>query len=722
MRRTVSVCLSFSVLFLSITGESQLTLAADLGSTANSGDSTSQQLEEVVVTAQKRQERLQDVPISLSVVSGADLDQSTYAGINDALNTVPGIAAFKNSQQQTGTLLSFRGVSAAGALASGASTVAYYVDSVPFGMIRTALVPDPDVYDLQRIEVLRGPQGTLYGANALNGVVRVITNDPDLERFDFKARAFTSTTDGGGVNYGGDFAANVPIVDNVLGARFTLSDEQDSGWVNSALATHVNDGQMLNARLKLAYHPIENLTVDLSAWHSQQSAGAPSSGDSNYNNQSSLPQPLETKFDAYGARITYEFPSATLSSMTSYVNYRNDNLFDYSPAFNAPYEADTNLTSRVFAEELNVASRNTGPWTWSAGAMFRDDRDTTFQDLLYPSPVPVLYPQPYWLRAPLDDFADTSRSWAGFGELGRRFAEGKLGVTVGLRYFHDSQGTEPVAPGTGPVPPPNAITQATSSAATPRATLSWYAAQNLTAYASYSQGFRSGVPQDELVGSAYPPLKPDRLHNYEVGAKGSLFDGKLVYEADAFYTRWIDIQQSIDVPINNINVLVLTNAGDASGEGVEFSVTGRPISPLSITATFGWNNLHFTETILSGGAVVFPEGSRPNISPEYTGGLAAKYSIPLGASGNKFVISAAGNYISPLNTTYLTAGTVESNSYLVTRASLGLETRDHWVVNLFVDNANNYNGSQQPNPFLPQWDTRIQPRTFGVQLNYRLAP
>jgi len=156
-------------------------------------------LEEIVVTAQKREQRLQDVPISMSVTTGADLDKSSIQSVSDALGLIPGVAVNVNGQGGE-SKLTIRGVSAAGALFAGPSPIGYYLDSVPFGLVGSAVVPDSNSYDLDHIEVLRGPQGTLYGASALNGVVRVLTNDAQLNDFDFKARATSSTTSSGGGN------------------------------------------------------------------------------------------------------------------------------------------------------------------------------------------------------------------------------------------------------------------------------------------------------------------------------------------------------------------------------------------------------------------------------------------------------------------------------------------------------------------------------------------
>src|SRR5687767_1647963 len=154
-----------------------------IGATLAAENKDVRPLEEIIVTAQKREERLQDVPISISVLSGAELDQLTSDGVLEALERVPGVVATA-PMAGSGAQLTVRGVSAGGATFNGSSPIAYYLDSVPFGLVKTAIVPDSNIYDLNRVEVLRGPQGTLYGASAQNGVVRVLTNDANPNEFE----------------------------------------------------------------------------------------------------------------------------------------------------------------------------------------------------------------------------------------------------------------------------------------------------------------------------------------------------------------------------------------------------------------------------------------------------------------------------------------------------------------------------------------------------------
>lgn len=689
---------------------------AEISDRSSEGETRQAALSEVVVTAEKRLERQQDVPISLSVLGGADLDKSTFAGVTEALNTVPGVAAVAEQLGSGGTVLTIRGVSASGPEYGGASTVAYYVDSVPFGMIRSALLPDPNVYDLQQIEVLRGPQGTLYGANALNGVIRVLTNEPDLTHFDFKSHGAVSSTEGGGENYDGDLAVNIPIIEGRLAARAVVGDDHESGWIDSPVQNHINNSENTNARFKLNAQLTDELTVGLSTWHSQSRYGAPSQSEGDDRVLAVNSQPMYIQFNAYGAKINYDASAFSVSSMTSYLVYDNSSVLDYTP-FGADETATSTFASRVFSEELNVTSNNSGPWRWAIGGMYRNDKEVNQQFIL-------VYPEPT-SYVPFDHFADTSKSGAVYGEIGQRFFQDTFHWTLGLRYFHDDEGTQALLPLPSPTVP-TSVVSATSKATTPRAVLTWLPNRHFTGYLSYSQGFRSGVPQDELVGSIIPdfaPLRPDKLTNYEVGVKGDIWGQLLSYDAALFYMKWDSIQQQVYVrdPIAGY-VYVLINGNSASGEGAELSLKSRPVDGLIFSADLGWNNLHFDSSVYSAGALLFPEGSRPNYSPEYTGGLAAQYLFPI-AAGYKGLFSISGNYTSALNTTYVTQlanGNLKANSLLLTRARLGVEFPDHWTAALFVDNALNYNGSQIPYPGVPDWSARARPRTYGLQVDYHL--
>jgi outer membrane receptor protein involved in Fe transport len=670
-------------------------------------------LDEIVVTAQKRAQRMQDVPISMSVMAGTELDKSSIQSVTDALSLVPGVATNVNGQGGQ-TRLTVRGVTAGGSLFAGSSPIGYYLDSVPFGLVRSAVEPDANTYDLNRIEVLRGPQGTLYGASALNGVVRVLTNDADLNEFDFKARTGASTTDSGGGNWRGDMAVNMPIVEGKLAARLVVGQEHDSGWINSALKNNTNDSDLKNIRLKVTAQPIDDLTIKLSGVHEEANFGAPPVATNDFS-ASTKDQPIASRYSAYDMKVDYQAPWFSVSSASSYFTYLNDGSLDVAPGVDTP-PLTTRLSSRVFAEEINLNSKLDGPWRWSAGAFYRSARDNTYQTLgnLIPAPVSA---------------ADTSRSWAAFGELGRRFLDNQLELAVGARYFHDDVGLEQLILFGEPPGTPLLRTNTPFKATTPRAVLTWFPNHDFTAYASYSEGFRSGFPQSELVQLVAPtfaPVRPDKLHNYEIGGKGNLFGNRLSFDAALYYMKWNDIQQTLGIPVPGSTAYIVANVNgkSASGVGVDFAVTARPIEGLSLGFNFSWNGLSEDSAVLSGGELLFPAGSRIDDSPAYTIGANAQYSFPFGSTGWTGQLEALARYTSLQTTTSVSSGSglpplvVESNNITTGRTSFSVSAPSHWRVMLYSDNVTNNRGVPLASN-TPFTSVSMQPRTTGVQVDYR---
>ena len=367
------------------------------GATDSTDDKTGMaSLQEIVVTAQKREERLQDVPIAITVLQGKLLDESSAVSLFDALGNVPGVAitgAQNAALQGGGAQLTIRGVTAGAPSLAGTSPIAYYLDGVPFGLVKSAVVPDLAPYDLNRVEVLRGPQGTLYGASAEDGVVRVITNNPDLENFDIKTRLSDGTTQHGGDNYQGDLAVNVPIIEDKLAARAVVGQEYLSGWIDSPVRNHVNDERLTTARLKVDALPTNDLSIGVEAWHSQSNYGAPSLSLNNDTITATQPEPTDIKFNMYGLRIGYDFHSFSVNSMSGYIDYDSDNYFDISPVGPLigvtfpeqpsfpPLEHNV-LNSKVFSEEINLASERLDEWRWTAGLSYRDAKDQLLQQFI----------------------------------------------------------------------------------------------------------------------------------------------------------------------------------------------------------------------------------------------------------------------------------------------------------------------------------------------------
>lgn len=690
--------------------------AADAAGDQGSGDQ-GPKLQEVVVTAQKREERLQDVPISLSVLSTSQLESPSVTSVADALNQVPGVATFSDFQTG-GTQVTVRGVTASGPLAAGSSPVGYYVDSVPWGMVIASIAPNENAYDLARVEVLRGPQGTLYGASSEGGLVRVLTNDPKLDAFELKSRVTGFAMDGGGGSYGGDAAVNVPIVDGKLAARAVVGYEDLGGWIDSNTATNVNTAILRNYRLKIAAEPVDGLSIGLSGWSEYDHYGAPSISNNNNQNNASVPQPSDIHFDSYGLNIGYTTSQFSVSSESSYLYYSNSSVSDVSTTGGTAFLGYTellDLTSTVLSEELVLNSAPGSAWVWTAGAIYRDEQDRLYQT------VDLNGSGPYFFGF---NYGWTSKSYAIYGDIGRRFFHDTLEWILGARYFSDDVGTEQLAPDFGEAPGTPLIRQSEHfNATTPRAVLQWYPNSDLMVYTSYSQGFRSGQPQTPAALQAAPglaPLKPDKLSNYEIGAKGDLMDKRLSMDLAVYYMDWRDIQQQIVVLYGaaQIPVAALVNGQSASGMGVDFSVTVRPLHGLDLGITSSWNNLTLDAPVYSGGVLIFNQGDRLNYSPEYTGSAFANYSFQIGA-GLTGLFAASGNYTSKMEL-HSVGFASEGDALLIGRASFSLSWADHWQATAFVNNFNNERGHYpEVGAGLDVLTPRIPPRTFGIQAEYK---
>ena len=693
-----------------------------------------QGLEEVIVTAQRRAEQLQDVPISITVLRTEELDRSSDRGVADAINRVPGVInAVSSTTARNGTsagTVVVRGVGPD----QGAATTAYYLDSIPFGFVRRFYQPDATAYDLERVEVLRGPQGTLYGLSSLNGVVRVLTKDANLNDFEFKTRTSVSSTEDGSESYRADAALNVPIVEGKVGARAVVGYQEIGGWIDKPFKKDANDAQIENYRLKINAQPTEQFGVGLFAWLSRADVGAPPSTSDGLHSQSLVEEPSSTDYDAYGLKLRYDFSKASLVSMSSYIDYTNPAKVDFAPFTVVTQYLNLGFDSEVFSQEVTLSSLDDGPWRWSVGGIYRDAKDGLYTTRTNPA-TGALVP-PY--IAPTIQ-STTSESFAVFGEATREFLEGRWELTLGLRYFEDSVEDREESRLTfigGTVPPPGSApgvslinTSNDFDHTAPRVVLSWHPGEETTLYLSYGEGFRSGLNQLPTVRFAapqFPAADPDVLKNYEVGIKGSLGDRRFNYEAAVFFMDWQDVQQSLSVVVLQPNVIqsAFINAESASGMGAEFSLTAIPIDGLTLSASYSWNDLAFDRDVMnltSGGVpfVQFAEGDRLNFSPEYTASGGADYTFNFGDSGYQGRLSASVSRIAKQISARSNATTLfYADDVSLVRASVGIESATHWSAAFFADNLTNEEGISR-DQFSSRWNTYLRPRTIGVQFEYR---
>ena len=721
---------------------------------ASTGSST---VGEVIVTAQKRSESLQKVPISVTVLGGKLLDKQGQGGTLEALQQTPSITT---SMSDAGgmTQVSIRGVAPAIAFGDGSTTVGYYVDGVPFSLVRSAAVPNTDDYDLSSIEVLRGPQGTLYGATSLNGVVNINTNDANPSHFDAKARVGAATTEGGGLSYRGDAEVNIPIIQDKLAIRLVVGDEHEGGWINipNIGQKNANTTDDTTLRLKIDIRPIDNLKIDLTAWNSHDLEAEPAFAINGIQPYTYVASPSVTNYNAYNGKIVYDLPFASISSSTSYIGLSQTVFTDYSAEVTtnananektANYELISRLPASILSEEFLINSRNSGPWRWQAGVFYRDEHNDVFQTL-----------PAFWggtVAAPNNDyFRDETIQTAYFGEITRTLDDDHFEVTAVLRDFHDSYGTYTFG-GINNPSPSNPLQfldydsqHATAHAVTPRFVLSWLPNPNTTLYATYSEGFRSGLEQNPLVVSepgnpfTEPPANPDKLKNSEIGAKGRLWNNLITYDVSLYYIKWLDIQENGEAQSCNANGCVpvggTINGKSASGPGVDLSLGYHPFKGLDFGFDFSENHLVNDANVYPAGVGVGPnngavylKGQRTPYSPEYTADAHVDYGWPLNEQLDAKA-SLSGNYRSQevaiypsLQATGIGYSSCNNGNYCynsgsptLVNASFEIANHNNQTVRLYATNLTNWNGLVTP-AYVENTAFRNRPRTFGIQFEVK---
>lgn len=663
-------------------------------------------LEEVIVTAQKRTQRLIDTPISVGVLSGQALDQSSARGVADALNQVGGVSV---SETRPGDVqIVVRGVLSG--RATGTSATAYYMDEVPVAFINTASLPDSNAFDLARVEVLRGPQGTLYGANALAGVVRVLSNDADVSALEIKGRARVSRTHGHGDNDAGDLVVNVPVISGKLAMRGVASYSDHGGFISSALdgGSDINDVREQSYRLKANYQPTDDLGIRLGVAHSAIDAGAPSHAQDSFTTRFASNQYDERDTNLYNLVAEYQWSGFSLLSSTGYVDYTYGGVTDLLLAGTTRLPAFLGGNLDSFSEEVRLSSHLDGPWRWSAGIFYKDTTEKVRQD-------PLLSFIPGILNLQFD-----SESHAVFGDVTRAFINGRVELTGGLRYFEDRfAATQFSGFFPGPAIQPQ---QDTFDKLTWRALLGFRPRRNAMLYGSVATGFRSGRNQSFSAlafDPTLPTITPDSLITYELGTKGRRLGGTFSYETAIYYTVWDDIQQSLIIPAGFNGYL---NAGKASGLGLDASIALQPSDSLSFNLSVGWNDLRLDENVRSGTVTLFEKGARINDSPEWTGSVGVGYRTE--TPWPEFDLVMTGNlaYGSTRLLRYQTGAVVDqtqSDAVTLLKASVALDN-GRWQVGVYGDNLLNEDGSVTPPASTDAFNSiRYRPRTLGLQATFQ---
>jgi iron complex outermembrane recepter protein len=721
--------------------------AARGASDAGAAPSGAMELEEVVVTAQKRSERLLSVAAPVTALTSATLDRMDAVRLDDYAALAPGLNLF--GSREGDAQLVVRGITTG---TSNSTTTATYIDDSPFGSSTThalggSTALDLDPGSLQRIEVLRGPQGTLYGASALGGIVKYVTAPPSLTELGGRAELDGSTVAGGGQGYGVRGLVTGPLIAGTLGFTLSAFDRRDPGYLdNPNLGERdVNSTRVDGGRAALLWQVSDGFSASLAVL-AQDTRGHGSSYewlDANLTPTGGglkqyffIDQPLKLQSRLYSLTLNDDLGWGALTSVTSYQSEHLDQVSDTTTAYSPAVEfllgiADPNLGTELpetvhfskITQEVRLASTGTRRLEWQGGIFFTHE-SSAFTQSVNAFNIPDRQPESLGIEIYHGTDSATYREEAIFGDVTYHFTP-QFDVLVGLRYSKNQQSN--TLPSSGLLAGGTNFVGGTSSdhsttyLVSPKYTFD----ENNMVYARMASGYRPGGPNDVLAALAAAGVpatyKPDTLTNYEIGYKASLLERTVTVDLSAFDIEWHHIQ--IGEMIGG--VFTTGNGSDARSRGFEAAVTWAPTHGLTLTANLAYTDAHLTNDAPGINGLA---GDRLPDSPKFAANAGADYDFPITGSIGGFV-GASYHYQGDRVTDFASQSppgyqraVLPSYSTVDLRGGFG---RGGLELTLYAKNVGNKHGlnfltSTQLDGFSPPYAASvIQPRTIGVSLSQK---
>ena len=759
-----------------------LALAASMGSivyalvagpagaaTADVAADDSSNLGEVIVTAQRRSEDVKEVPTSISVLGGAALENSHIGGLEDISRAVPGLS-FASGGGPGLDNIEMRGVSST----SGSATVGLYLDDVPITVTNLYNgAVEPRLFDMDRVEVLRGPQGTLYGASSMGGAIRFISNQPNLTTFGGTVSSQVSGTRHGGVNYDEQGALNVPLVEGTAAARIGVDFGQDSGYIdNYTLSDQLarsgtNDDRWTVLRLAVKVAPDDTLTITPAFYGEWEKTGDTSVFYPDfglYKQQKEVQEPSVDHLLVGSLTVAKQWDWGQLTSISSYFqqqfNRTEDGTYYNSEYLGSIIDSDppndiqnqgyqigllpgpvyTRIKTSVVTQELRVASAPSSDsgLSWVGGLFYSDykvhrlfnayidDFNQTFENIygLAPEDAPVFAGATFPNNSvATDNTAEDEKQYAVFADVSYKFIQSLKG-TAGLRYsyaptiFNDFQG------GYFSIGVPPVSQRAKFYATTPKFSLTYAATPDMTLYASASEGYRIGGSEIYIspslcaqdlanlgLSSAPGTFNSDSLWSYEGGLKGRFFDDTLSIDVDGYYLQWKNIQQTVNLPI--CGYTITTNVGNAESYGPELEVNYKPVRDLTLGLSTEYTHDALTKVTSSVGASV---GDHILNVPEWMATFRVDYSRRL-ADDLKGFVRADYDWTGPSNGAFSPTNPDYSRPvYSVLNGSLGVNLHGY-EISLFAKNLlDDKKIIQRPSLLFEPEAYTVRPFTAGLAI------
>ena len=678
-------------------------------------EESSQEVEEILVTANRTEQSINDVSQAVQALSGDDLQDLQITDFEQMIDLIPG-AVQNSSISQGSNVYSIRGV--ASAETDGDATIGYYLDNFAFSLPGRPYAPVTDIYDTERVEVLRGPSGTLYGLGSLGGTIKVITKDPVIGEFEGSFKATLADIDDGDSSHTGDLMLNIPLSENAA-LRGVLSIKDIGGWAEIIPSNQTNgnpyDG--ITGRLKLLLEPSEDLSVKFTYWHQDS--------EQKFANRLTYPNPpaidntfgeTYSDFTIYVADIEYDLGFATLQSTTGFMeNTVISNNGGFIPGI-GNFSSLWPLESENFNEDLRLVSNGDGAWSWIVGLFYQDGETFGGQDVLLPD---------FGFNSINASNLLSSESWAVYGEASRTSADEKWVVTIGGRFyeekrsFNENSAVELLPAITGAPEPiitnTVGVDNATNDTFNPRLNIAYYPNDNSMVYFEAAKGFRSGsisstsimtASNATLGGTNYDNAsEPDTLWNYTIGGKWNL--GSVSIDLAAFFYDWGDAQVEISPALQTIVIPV----ADIEGRGIDLTIAwDTPIDGLSLYFSGNTNEVELDnvdEAIVTK-LPFMGDGSQLPGTAKSTYSIRANLIRPL---NNDMTLNANALFVQRDSVQSVFDGRIAPSIELL-NANIGV-SKDNWKFGLFGRNLTEEEGpmsmvgGQHSIPF---------PRTIGLSL------
>lgn len=618
-------------------------------------------LEEVLVTATRRSQSVVDVPYNIQAITGVHLDKIGADEMSDFVRTVPGLS-FVDRGPSFGMDLVLRGLRTSRVTSGIQRTTSVYIDDVE--------IPsnfDPHLVDVSRIEVLRGPQGTLYGSGAIGGAIRYISKTPNFNEMTGSVEAEVGETREGGTNYGGRAVINVPVLENKLAFRGGLAYSDDSGFIdNERLGKEDIDGnQTLTGRFSLMATPTDRLSITLGHLFQNGDFDADTVAYENVGDYANTEYFLggTTRDESVtNLSVSYDFDAAQLTSSTS--NRRRDSravrditalVRDVIYAGFLPPEELPELTSFTtqdvdedyWSQEFRLVSTGDSKLSWIGGLYWEQlDHKTVAQEEV-PIPFPGQSGFEELIGATITDSYDyyyqgeeDFEQYAAFGEIGYELTP-RLTASLGARYFEYTSDVEFYAidqyfggrnpdgtARTEPFPEEFSVAETEFEDTIFRFNSSYQLNDESLAYVTVAEGYRPGgynlVGENTGISPSQFQYDPDTIVNYEIGYKADFREQGIFVSAAAFYIDWEDIQTNV---ITSTGFAVAGNAGKAHSNGLELELQARDVlfQGMDVFASYSYTSTELDETVDGLGF----DGERAPYVPRSSGSLGFDYNVAL---------------------------------------------------------------------------------------------